>query len=182
MHGIFNFLVYLFRIARTQYVTFYLMVPSCVISTNEIHRLPVTQGLRTKLFFKWQYDTWCEVVFININPVKIQLLAILYLHLLKTCGKYFLRNMTCCDISAVNQCDLTHNRNNRKVYINESLSWVLSISPIKCQCCPHIETRQLICTANQLTDFYMRATLALNGLSRCSCHQRRNLPSETPFE
>ena len=32
------------------------------------------------------------------------------------------------------------------------------------QCCPHIETSQLICTANQLTGFYMRATLALNGL------------------
>ena len=40
-----------------------------------------------------------------------------------------------------------------------------SPSPIKCQCCPHIETSQLICTANQLTGFCMRATLALNGLS-----------------
>ena len=29
---------------------------------------------------------------------------------------------------------------------------------------PHIETSQLICTANQLTSFYMRATLAPNGL------------------
>ena len=29
-----------------------------------------------------------------------------------------------------------------------------------------IETSQLICTANQLTDFYTRATLALNGLSQ----------------
>ena len=27
----------------------------------------------------------------------------------------------------------------------------------------HIETSQLICTVNQLTDFYVRATLALNG-------------------
>ena len=35
--------------------------------------------------------------------------------------------------------------------------------PIKCQCCTHIETIQLICCTNQLTDFYMRATLALNG-------------------
>ena len=35
--------------------------------------------------------------------------------------------------------------------------------PIKCQCCPHMETSQLICCANQLTGFYMRATLALNG-------------------
>ena len=25
--------------------------------------------------------------------------------------------------------------------------------PIKCHCCPHIETSQLICTANQLTGF-----------------------------
>ena len=28
----------------------------------------------------------------------------------------------------------------------------------------YIETSQSICTANQLTGFYMRATLALNGL------------------
>ena len=38
------------------------------------------------------------------------------------------------------------------------------IEPIKCQCCPHIETNQLICTANQMIGFYMRATLTLNGL------------------
>ena len=31
-------------------------------------------------------------------------------------------------------------------------------------CCPHIEISQLIWTANQLTGFYMRAKLALNGL------------------
>ena len=31
---------------------------------------------------------------------------------------------------------------------------------------PHIETSQLSYTANQLTGFYMRATLALNGLSK----------------
>ena len=36
--------------------------------------------------------------------------------------------------------------------------------PIKCQCCSHIETSQLICTTNQLTGFYMRATLAFNEL------------------
>ena len=38
--------------------------------------------------------------------------------------------------------------------------------PIKCQCCPHIETSQLICTVNQLTGFYMRETLALDGLKK----------------
>ena len=36
--------------------------------------------------------------------------------------------------------------------------------PIKCQCRPNRETSQLICKANKLTDFCMRATLALNGL------------------
>ena len=41
---------------------------------------------------------------------------------------------------------------------------VCIFNPITCQCCPHIETSQLICTANQLTGFYMGATLALNGL------------------
>ena len=42
------------------------------------------------------------------------------------------------------------------------------IKPIKCQSYPHIETSQLICTANQFTGFYMRATLALNGFKRDS--------------
>ena len=37
--------------------------------------------------------------------------------------------------------------------------------PIKCQGCPDIETSQLICRAHQLTGFYMRATLARNGLN-----------------
>ena len=41
------------------------------------------------------------------------------------------------------------------------------INAFKCQCCPHIETSQLICCANQLTGFYMRATLAFNGLMSC---------------
>ena len=35
---------------------------------------------------------------------------------------------------------------------------------IKRQSCHHIETRQLICSANQLTDFYLMATLAFNEL------------------
>ena len=36
--------------------------------------------------------------------------------------------------------------------------------PIKHQSCHHIETSQLICTANQLTGFYMMPTLAFNEL------------------
>ena len=36
--------------------------------------------------------------------------------------------------------------------------------PIKCQCCPHTESSQLICYAKQLTVFYARTTLAFNGL------------------
>ena len=39
---------------------------------------------------------------------------------------------------------------------------IFLFNPIKCQCYPHIEASQLICTANQLTSFYMRATMALN--------------------
>ena len=35
---------------------------------------------------------------------------------------------------------------------------------MKCQCWPHIETSLLICYGNQLTGFYMRATLPPNGL------------------
>ena len=50
--------------------------------------------------------------------------------------------------------------------------WTLQYFLTNCcpqKCCPHIETSQLICCANQanqLTGFYMRATLALNGLMR----------------
>ena len=40
-----------------------------------------------------------------------------------------------------------------------------SLKPIKCQCCTHVETSQLIFTANQLTGFYVRATMVFNGLS-----------------
>ena len=36
--------------------------------------------------------------------------------------------------------------------------------PIKCQCCPHIETNKLIGTLDQLTGFYMRAALVFIGL------------------
>ena len=35
---------------------------------------------------------------------------------------------------------------------------------INWHCCSPIETSQLICTANYLTGFYMRATQAINGL------------------
>ena len=59
------------------------------------------------------------------------------------------------------------------------------VSPIKCQCCPHMETSQLICFANKLTGFYMRATLAFTGLSvRSQKHARiRNVTStESYFE
>ena len=49
---------------------------------------------------------------------------------------------------------------------------VLQISPkltnayclIKCKCCPHTETSQLIYSVNQLTGFYLKVTLAFNGL------------------
>ena len=37
---------------------------------------------------------------------------------------------------------------------------------IKCQFCPDIETIQLIYCTNQLTGFYMRATLAFKGYLR----------------
>ena len=59
-----------------------------------------------------------------------------------------------------------------KLLLQNSLSWILAgpgflhlSLPIKCQCCPDIETSQLICTANQLTDFHMKAIQALNGLN-----------------
>ena len=47
---------------------------------------------------------------------------------------------------------------------SESNNTHISRRKILTHCCPHIETSQLICKANQLTGFYMRATLAFNGL------------------
>ena len=44
---------------------------------------------------------------------------------------------------------------------------------IKRQSCHHIETSQLICRANQLTGFYMVATLALNELQVDSGRQKK---------
>ena len=48
------------------------------------------------------------------------------------------------------------------------MSVIFDFQPSKCQCCPHIETSQLICCANQLTGFYMRVTLAFNRLNQNS--------------
>ena len=59
------------------------------------------------------------------------------------------------------------------------------VNPIKYQCFPYIETSQLICCANQLTGFYMRATLALNSLNTVlqisKVHGCSN-PRKNPFE
>ena len=38
--------------------------------------------------------------------------------------------------------------------------------PIIDQCSHHIETSQLICTANQLTGYYMMGALMVNGLTK----------------
>ena len=45
-----------------------------------------------------------------------------------------------------------------------SSRWCYSLQLIKCQSFRQIETSQLICRANRLTDFYMNATLVLNEL------------------
>ena len=43
---------------------------------------------------------------------------------------------------------------------------MLEFQPIKCYCRPHIEPSQLICSSNQLTGFYIRETLAFNGINQ----------------
>ena len=47
-----------------------------------------------------------------------------------------------------------------------SLEIINLINSLKRQSYRHIETSQLICRANQLTGFYMMATLAFNELIR----------------
>ena len=49
---------------------------------------------------------------------------------------------------------------------DSSVKWFLFAKLINRQSCHHIETRQLICSANQLSGFYMMATLAFNELIR----------------
>ena len=46
----------------------------------------------------------------------------------------------------------------------ESGNRMFHVNPLNCHCCPHVETSQLICKANQVTGSYMRATLTFNGL------------------
>ena len=46
------------------------------------------------------------------------------------------------------------------------------LNPCKCQCFPHIKTSHLICTADQLTGFYMRATLSLNVLKSITLYNQ----------
>ena len=64
-------------------------------------------------------------------------------------------------------CQNQNLKNNqpKSIHINQTHCCCISCLTIKCQCCPHIETTQLICTADHLTRFYMRATLTLNGLN-----------------
>ena len=68
----------------------------------------------------------------------------------------FLKNLY---FSAPNTHTSVHVSGGRQQFLG---NFQIGASPIKCQCCPHIKTSQLICIANQLTGFYMTATLALN--------------------
>ena len=43
---------------------------------------------------------------------------------------------------------------------------IQSVLPFNDQCPSHIETGQLLCSANQLTGFYMSGTLVLKGLKQ----------------
>ena len=73
-------------------------------------------------------------------------------------------------MQSVSYCviDFTIKEANMLEYVMQKLFKVKTLldcfSPIKCQCCPHIETSHLICCADQLPGFYMKATLALNWL------------------
>ena len=58
----------------------------------------------------------------------------------------------------------TGNMAKRLSSVNHTTKTIHHHQSIKSQCSPHIETSQLICTANQLICFYTEATLAFNGL------------------
>ena len=50
-----------------------------------------------------------------------------------------------------------------------------------CQCCPQIESNQLICRANQLTGFYMMAKPALNGLNKVLARKEESNTNKSSF-
>ena len=45
--------------------------------------------------------------------------------------------------------------------------YILHLKHFNDQCSHHIETSQLICSANQLIGFYMMGTLAVKGFKLC---------------
>ena len=51
----------------------------------------------------------------------------------------------------------------------------MMINPLMTNIPHHVETSELICSANQLTGFYIRATLALDGLIWKSPFAQENL-------
>ena len=114
-----------------------------VIQSNKTHYLAVTtkiQGLRNQ----FHYITWMIVNFNSLTLTKENWLTLLL------------------QISDTNDDSFELARS---VYLqNLCLLSFWNKIILLCQCCPHIETSQLICIANQLTDFYVRATLAFNGL------------------
>ena len=77
-----------------------------------------------------------------------------------------------CKSSIFKDLQFVHHKKEAAFIFKKSLKDCKGFKPIKCQCCPHIETSQLICCANQLTGFYMRATLIFNGLKNFKLPQR----------
>ena len=54
-------------------------------------------------------------------------------------------------------------------------SALLCINWLMIKCSRHTETSQLICSVNQLTGFYMRATLIVNGLKTSNKKHSNNI-------
>ena len=59
-------------------------------------------------------------------------------------------------------------------FLNTAQKIKISINSFKRQSCHHIETSQLVCRANQLTGFYMMATLAFNELRISSVNMTKS--------
>ena len=148
------------------------------ISHLQVYCICFSSFFEKVLHFQYDEHLWCSIVFVSNQVLYISfLLFVLFVWSIVLCylGIVF---FTFVDAS-LHVCSSNVKFLNVNMFLYLTLQYrirskftsnllntpFLFTKPIKCQFCPHVETSQLICFANQLTGFYMKATLGLNGLN-----------------
>ena len=94
------------------------------------------------------------------------------------------RNLCRNQIKHTNRISSTVTKRTYNIYskLNCKSSYLIYLKPLNGQCSHHIETSQLIYSANHLTGFYMMGTLAVKGLTECTlCKRQYTGTSEIAF-